>query len=121
MIIRHSKNLFISCRLIKFAMVGLSLLAADISFAAEDKYLPLAIEAAQESVAAGKSGNEIAMLDNLESSRDFAVYAQQEHPSTHLKLAIDSLGEAISHVIASHIKDAVKDANEALAHLKQAR
>ena len=61
------------------------------------------------------------MLDNLESARDYAVYAQEQRANAHIKIAVTYLGEAISHIIASNDKEALKDTLQALQELERAR
>jgi len=89
-----------------------------LSHATDNNYLLLAIESTQDSIIAGNLGNDMTMLDNLESAKDFTSYANEKGKNPHLQRAIDNLGEAISHIIAGNIKESIKDATNALYQLR---
>ncbi len=107
-----------------FSLVSATLALLAVSFASSlagpVNNLQFAIENTRLSIEAGVAKNKDAMLDNLESARDFAVYANEDHPGGEIKNAIDNLDEAISHTVADHLDDAVVDARQALAALKKA-
>ena len=103
------------------AALALLLVSLASSWAGETGNLQQAIENTRLSIEAGVAKNKDAMLDNLESARDFAVYAHEGRPVGEIKTAIDDLGEAISHTVADHLDEAVYDARQALAHLKKAQ
>lgn len=102
------------------AALALLVISSASSLAGPANNLQFAIENTRLGIEAGMARNKDAMLDNLESARDFAVYANEERPGGEMKAAIDNLGEAISHTVADHLDEAVIDARQALTQLKKA-